>query len=65
MGGSGVAVSVKPLKVGQETYWLDQLARNHEEYYSGHGEAPGRYVGLLERDAGLFPPLVSRSVRSG
>ena len=25
----------KALKVGQEDYWLDQIARDREEYFSG------------------------------
>jgi hypothetical protein len=39
-GGSGrVALPVKALKAGQESYWLDQIARNREEYFSGRGES--------------------------
>ena len=30
-----VALPVKALKAGQEAYWLDQIARNREEYFSG------------------------------
>jgi conjugative relaxase-like TrwC/TraI family protein len=59
-----MAVSVKPLKVGQEAYWLDQLARNHEEYYSGHGEAPGRYVGLLAEQTGYHGEATAEEVRA-
>ena len=33
-----VALPVKALKAGQEAYWLDQIARNREEYFSGRGE---------------------------
>src|SRR5918994_1144718 len=33
-----VALPVKALKAGQESYWLDQIARNREEYFAGHGE---------------------------
>jgi conjugative relaxase-like TrwC/TraI family protein len=40
-----VALPVKALKAGQESYWLDQIARNREEYFSGRGESPGRFVG--------------------
>jgi hypothetical protein len=40
-----VALPVKALKAGQEAYWLDQIARNREEYFSGRGESPGRFVG--------------------
>jgi hypothetical protein len=59
-----VTVSVKPLKVGQEAYWLDQLARNHEEYYSGHGESPGRYVGLLAEQTGCTGEASAEEVRA-
>jgi conjugative relaxase-like TrwC/TraI family protein len=45
-GRSGrMALPVKALKAGQESYWLDQIARNREEYFSGRGESPGRFVG--------------------
>jgi hypothetical protein len=30
---AGVALPVKALKVGQEDYWLDQIARDREEYF--------------------------------
>ncbi len=40
-----MALPVKALKAGQESYWLDQIARNREEYFSGKGESPGRFVG--------------------
>ena len=56
-GGGGevgpVALPVKALKAGQEAYWLDQIARNREEYFSGHGESPGRFVGGAAATAGL------------
>jgi len=26
-------------------YYLDQIARDREDYYAGEGEAPGRWVG--------------------
>jgi hypothetical protein len=59
-----VTVSVKPLKVGQEAYWLDQLARDHEEYYSGHGEAPGRWVGILTEQTGYQGEATAEEVRA-
>jgi hypothetical protein len=59
-----VTVSVKPLKVGQEAYWLDQLARDHEEYYSGHGEAPGRWVGHLAEQTGYQGEATAEEVRA-
>jgi conjugative relaxase-like TrwC/TraI family protein len=48
-----VALPVKALKAGQEAYWLDQIARNREEYFSGRGESPGRFVGTAAVAAGL------------
>jgi conjugative relaxase-like TrwC/TraI family protein len=53
-GRSGrVALPVKALKAGQESYWLDQIARNREEYFSGRGESPGRFVGSAAAAVGL------------
>ena len=48
-----MALPVKALKAGQEAYWLDQIARNREEYFSGRGESPGRFVGNAATTAGL------------
>jgi conjugative relaxase-like TrwC/TraI family protein len=48
-----VALPVKALKAGQEAYWLDQIARNREEYFSGRGESPGRFVGSAAHASGL------------
>jgi TrwC relaxase len=48
-----VALPVKALKAGQEAYWLDQIARNREEYFSGRGESPGRFVGSTAAASGL------------
>jgi conjugative relaxase-like TrwC/TraI family protein len=48
-----VALPVKALKAGQEAYWLDQIARNREEYFSGRGESPGRFVGSAAQGSGL------------
>jgi hypothetical protein len=36
-GHARMALPVKALKAGQEAYWLDQIARNREEYFSGRG----------------------------
>jgi TrwC relaxase len=48
-----VALPVKALKAGQEAYWLDQIARNREEYFSGRGESLGRFVGSAAHASGL------------
>jgi TrwC relaxase len=63
-GGSGLALPAKALKVGQEDYWLDQIARDREEYFSGHGESPGRYVGSAAAASGLSGVASAEQVRA-
>ena len=64
-GRSGrVALPVKALKAGQESYWLDQIARNREEYFSGRGESPGRFVGSAAAAAGLEGVASPEQVRA-
>jgi conjugative relaxase-like TrwC/TraI family protein len=48
-----VALGVTPLRVGQEAYWLDQIARDRCEYYAGKGESPGWWAGSLADRSGL------------
>jgi conjugative relaxase-like TrwC/TraI family protein len=59
-----VALPVKALKAGQEAYWLDQIARNREEYFSGRGESPGRFVGNAAATAGLEGVASPEQVRA-
>jgi conjugative relaxase-like TrwC/TraI family protein len=59
-----VALPVKALKAGQESYWLDQIARNREEYFSGRGESPGRFVGGAAAAAGLEGIASSEQVQA-
>jgi conjugative relaxase-like TrwC/TraI family protein len=64
-GGRGrVALPVKALKAGQEAYWLDQIAHNREEYFSGRGESPGRFVGGAAAAAGLEGVASAEQVRA-
>src|SRR5215204_5155196 len=64
-GRSGrVALPVKALKAGQEAYWLDQIACNHEEYFSGRGESPGRFVGNVAQASGLEGIASAEQVRA-
>jgi conjugative relaxase-like TrwC/TraI family protein len=63
-GLSRVALPVKALKAGQESYWLDQIARNREEYFSGRGESPGRFVGGAAAAAGLEGTASPEQVRA-
>ena len=59
-----MALPVKALKAGQEAYWLDQIARDREEYFSGRGESPGRFVGSAAAAAGLDGVTSSEQVRA-
>jgi TrwC relaxase len=59
-----MALPVKALKAGQESYWLDQIARNREEYFSGRGESPGRFVGSAAATAGLEGTASPEQVRA-
>jgi conjugative relaxase-like TrwC/TraI family protein len=59
-----VALPVKALKAGQEAYWLDQIARNREEYFSGRGESPGRFLGSAAAASGLAGVASAEQVRA-
>ena len=58
-----MALGVTPLRVGQEAYWLDQIARDRCEYYSGKGESPGWWVGSRAEQAGLKGVAEEAAVR--
>jgi conjugative relaxase-like TrwC/TraI family protein len=59
-----VALPVKALKVGQEDYWLDQIAKDREQYFSGKGESPGRWVGEDAAASGLLGVASEEQVRA-
>jgi conjugative relaxase-like TrwC/TraI family protein len=59
-----LALPVKALHVGQEDYWLDQIAKDREEYFSGKGESPGRFVGDLAAASGLTGEATPEQVRA-
>jgi conjugative relaxase-like TrwC/TraI family protein len=59
-----LALPVKALKAGQEAYWLDQIARNREEYFSGRGESGGRFVGSAAQASGLEGIASAEQVRA-
>src|SRR5215211_749093 len=46
-------VTIGKLGKGQETYYLDSVAGGAEDYYSGEGEAPGRWTGSGASELGL------------
>jgi conjugative relaxase-like TrwC/TraI family protein len=48
-----VVADVAKLAVGREEYYTRELATDHEQYLSGHGESPGRWYGAGARTLGL------------
>jgi conjugative relaxase-like TrwC/TraI family protein len=52
--GSGTVVAdIAKLSVGREAYYTRELATDHEQYLSGHGESPGRWYGAGATTLGL------------
>ena len=52
--GSGrVVADIAKLTVGREEYYTRELATDHEQYLSGHGESPGRWYGAGATSLGL------------
>ena len=48
-----MVADIAKLSVGREAYYTRELAENHEEYLSGHGESPGRWCGAGADSLGL------------
>jgi conjugative relaxase-like TrwC/TraI family protein len=48
-----VVADVAKLAVGREEYYTRELATDHEQYLSGHGESPGRWYGAGATSLGL------------
>jgi conjugative relaxase-like TrwC/TraI family protein len=48
-----VVADVAKLSVGREAYYTRELATDHEQYLSGHGESPGRWYGAGASGLGL------------
>lgn len=46
-------LNVGKLSAGAAEYYVDEVATSAEDYYSGRGEAQGRWVGSLARELGL------------
>jgi conjugative relaxase-like TrwC/TraI family protein len=49
----GVVADIAKLSVGREEYYTRELATDHEQYLSGHGESPGRWYGAGAASLGL------------
>ena len=52
-GSGGVVADIAKLSVGREEYYTRELATDHEQYLSGHGESPGRWYGAGATGLGL------------
>src|ERR687897_82618 len=52
-GERRVVADIAKLSVGREEYYIRELATDHEQYLSGHGESPGRWYGAGARTLGL------------
>jgi conjugative relaxase-like TrwC/TraI family protein len=48
-----VVADIAKLSVGREEYYTRELATDHEQYLSGHGESPGRLYGAGATTLGL------------
>jgi hypothetical protein len=48
-----VVADIAKLTVGREEYYTRELATDHEQYLSGHGESPGRWYGAGTDSLGL------------
>ena len=44
---------IAKLSVGREAYYTRELATDHQQYLSGHGESPGRWYGAGAASLGL------------
>jgi conjugative relaxase-like TrwC/TraI family protein len=48
-----MVADVAKLAVGREDYYTRELATDHEQYLSGHGESPGRWYGAGSASLGV------------
>jgi TrwC relaxase len=48
-----VVADIAKLSVGREAYYTRELATDHEQYLSGHGESPDRWYGAGANGLGL------------
>jgi conjugative relaxase-like TrwC/TraI family protein len=48
-----VVADIAKLSVGREEYYTRELATDHQQYLSGHGESPGRWYGAGTTSLGL------------
>ncbi|HWD47604.1 MAG TPA: MobF family relaxase [Actinomycetota bacterium] len=48
-----MVADIAKLSVGREAYYTRELATDHQQYLSGHGESPGRWYGAGASSLGL------------
>jgi conjugative relaxase-like TrwC/TraI family protein len=48
-----MVADIAKLSMGREEYYTRELATDHEQYLSGHGESPGRWYGTGASSLGL------------
>ena len=57
-------LTIGKLGAGQEGYYLEKVADGAEDYYSGEGEAPGRWSGDGAAELGLEGDVVGDQLRA-
>ena len=50
-------LNIGRLSAGAAEYYVGEVASSAEDYYTGHGELPGRWMGSLATDLGLEGPV--------
>ena len=56
-----MVADIAKLSVGREEYYTRELATDHEQYLSGHGESPGRWYGAGATSLLPFSPPLARA----
>ena len=62
--GGGWVLSVGKLGAGQQSYYLEAVARGVEDYYGGRGEAAGRWVGAGAETLALAGVVDGKALRA-
>lgn len=57
-------MSIGKLAAGQQEYYLSAVAKGVEDYYTGHGEEPGRWLGGSAERLGLSGTVEANDLRA-
>src|SRR6266511_4127570 len=57
-------LSIGRLRLGREEYYLSTVAKGTEEYYSAHGDAPGRWMGASAGSLALSGKVTGDDLRT-